>query len=164
MDIYMFVKWLKFLCLMTAFCARSTIFGARLVLGFANLEEFKNVKSCVYATNSTLALYTCFCLLWGTTYCHIPCLLRHTVHAESVISKAAGLEIMRILNFLKSVSSLTPSPRGILIRAMADPLPFVCYDMLWNLIRILSLFALHLAKKAAFDLIISIMVVLLITK
>ena len=64
MGILLLVKWLKFLCLLTAFFVRSLIFGACLVLGSDEMEEFTFAKPHVHAADSTLALCSCFTIIW----------------------------------------------------------------------------------------------------
>ena len=70
---FMLVKWLQVLCFYISFCVRSLIFGGRNVLGFAS-AEFKFMQPHVFAADSTLTLCVCFCVLWDTTFYHIPCL------------------------------------------------------------------------------------------
>ena len=141
MDYLMLIKWIKILCLMTVFCVRSLIFGARIVLGSTLREEFKIVKSYSYVTNSTLALYTCLFMVWGATYCHIPCLLRHTAHAEKKISKATRLAIMRISNFSNLIRELTRSPYVPFTTQDSTLFLTACFDMLWGYTRIATLLA-----------------------
>ena len=131
MGIHMLIKWINILCFTTAFFARSVIFGARFVLGFTNSEEFKIVKPYVYASDSTLFLYSCLFVVWITTFCHIPCLLRHIAYAEAKIREAAWLEIMRIQIFSKTIFELTPSLYDI-IPKLQDSTLFrsACFDMM----------------------------------
>ena len=144
MGFLMLIKWIKILCLLTVFCARSFIFGARTVLGFATMEEFKIPKSYAHATNSTLALYTCLIMLWGTTYYHIPCLLRHTARAEQKISNVSRLAIMRISNFSKLIKELTPSLYVPLTTQDSTLFLQACFDMLRDYTRIAQLIISHL--------------------
>ena len=162
MDYLMLIKWIKILCLMTVFCVRSLIFGARIVLGSTLREEFKIVKSYSYVTNSTLALYTCLFMVWGATYCHIPCLLRHTAHAEKKISKATRLAIMRISNFSNLIRELTRSPYVPFTTQDSTLFLTACFDMLWGYTRIATLLTSHLTICILQDLAIFAIVAMLI--
>ena len=154
MGFHMLIKWINILCLRTAFLTRSVIFGARFLLGFATSAEFKMAKPYVYSSDSTLFLYTCLFMIWILTYCHIPCLLRHTAYAEAKISKAIWLAIMRISNFSKTIRELTPSLYDIIPKTQDSTLFLsACFDMLWFIIRISSLIILHILKRTARDLI-----------
>ena len=156
MSILMLFKWIEILCLTTALCMRSLIFGGCIVLGFPSTAKFTWLKPYVFATGSTLALYTCLFVIWGLTYCHIQCLVRHTVCAAKMITTAATLAIMCISNFLNLIITITklkpPDPYVIRYGQDSTLLQHVCFDVLWNLSKTTSHLLLHSLKYTAIDL------------
>ena len=133
MGILMLINWFKILCLTTAFCVRNLIFGAHFMLGSTEREEFTMLKPYVYSSDSTLALYTCLFVIWCLTYCHIPCLLRHTVRTEEKIFQIFGLVIMCISNLNSYFELMKPSlgPRVLLVKAQNLTLfQKACFDVL----------------------------------
>ena len=157
MSILMLVKWLEILCLTTAFCMRSLIFGGYIVLDFPSTAKFTWLDPHVHASGSTLALYSCLFVLWSYNYCHIQCLVRHTVCTVTKISKAVKFVIMFISNLLNLFTGIIkfkpPDPHVLLYGTDSTLLQHVCFNVLWLLTKTTSYLLLHSIKCTARDLI-----------